>query len=433
MLRTHLPRAHLLRILAWLVPACAPAASQAAILGYMTPPPPLSEARIATLPPDQRTPWQTYLAHSRALAAADQAALATERKDGPAAPDPADGHGGGAGMPLDRPAAWYASAEARHVADVIVSVQTPAGGWGKNADRRGPLRLPGQHWVPGGKSFIGTIDNNATTTELRFLARVQAQAPGAPGQAWRDAFLKGVRYLLDAQYPNGGFPQVYPLEGGYHDAITFNDDALVDAVDLLAAAARRQGDYGFVPPSVAGRAQDAIDGALRLILASQVVAGGVRTAWGQQVDALTLAPVGARNFEPVSLVSQESAALLLYLMTLPEPSPQVAAAVHAGAGWLRKAALRDIAWTATPEGGRQRIASPGAGPIWARYYRIDVWPAAVQPIFGDRDRSIHDDVNELSLERRNGYAWYGTRPAQALAAYADWARRHPLPAPATPR
>jgi hypothetical protein len=57
----------------------------------------------------------------------------------------------------------------------------------------------------------------------------------------------------------------------------------------------------------------------------------------------------------------------------------------------------------------------------------------MKPIFGDRDRSIHVDVNELSLERRNGYGWYGTRPAEVLAAYADWARTHPLATPAVAR
>ena len=431
-----------LRILTWLVLTCAPAASPAAIIGHMTPPPPLSEARIATLPPAQQAPWQAYLAHSRALAAADRAALALERKDGPAPADPPEQRHSGADMPLKRPAAWYASPDARHVADVIVSFQTPAGGWGKNMARSGALRQRGQNWVATGDSYVGTIDNDATTTELRFLARVQAQVPGTAGASYRAAFLKGIRYLLDAQYPNGGFPQVYPLAGGYHDAITFNDDALLEVAEVLDAAARRDQEYGFVPPAVAAQARAAAGKVLQLILSTQVVVHGVRTVWGQQVDMLTLAPVGARNFEPVSLVSAESAALLEFLMMQPAPSPEVVAAVHAGAGWLRRAALRDIEWTegssdAAPEAGRRRVDRPGAGPVWARYYEIDdgeidAAHGSTRPIFGDRDRSIHDDVNELSPERRNGYAWYGTRPAAPLAAYAGWSRRHPLPASTVP-
>ena len=43
----------------------------------------------------------------------------------------------------------------------------------------------------------------------------------------------------------------------------------------------------------------------------------------------------------------------------------------------------------------------------------------------DRDRSIHDDVNAISLERRNGYAWFSNGPAKVLEAYARWPHRQP--------
>lgn len=42
-----------------------------------------------------------------------------------------------------------------------------------------------------------------------------------------------MRYLLNAQYPNGGWPQIWPLEGGFHDSITFNDNAVANAAMLL--------------------------------------------------------------------------------------------------------------------------------------------------------------------------------------------------------
>jgi PelA/Pel-15E family pectate lyase len=402
-----------------------PAASFAGVIGQMKPAEELTQARISTLAKARQAAWLTYFAHSRALMETERAALAAERAAGATADDPVEAHGGAHSMPLDRATAWYATPEARHVADNIVSFQTPAGGWGKNVDRTGPVRQRGQSYVilPR-QGFAGTIDNDATTTELRFLARVQAQAPGAAGQAYRDAFLKGVRYLLDSQYPNGGFPQVYPLQGGYHDAITFNDDALISVAKLLDTVAARHGDYSFVPASIASAARDATDKALEVILATQVVAGGVPTGWCQQHDMLTLAPVGARNFEPASLASGESASLLMYLMRVPNPSPQVVVAVHGGADWLRRVAVHDLEWTgADPGTGRRAVPKPGAGPLWSRFYDI----GSMQPVFGDRDRSIHDDVNEISLERRNGYGWYGTWPAKALEAYASWASAHPLP------
>lgn len=390
----------------------------AAILGYMTPAAALTDTRLAALPASQQAAWRSYLERSHALMDADRAALQAERGQQAFPADPPEAHT--AGMPLTRPDSWYATPDARHVADTIVSFQTPAGGWGKNADRSGLPRQRGQNYV-NGQSYVGTIDNDATTTELRFLARVQAQG-GVHARAWRDAFLKGLRYLLDAQYPNGGFPQVYPLQGGYHDAITFNDNAMLNVVEFLASVGTRQGDYAFVPAAAADAAGAAAGRGVSLILSSQVASAGQPGLWGQQHDPLTLAPAGARNFEPAALASAESAAILLFLMQQPAPSQEVLAAVHGGIACLRRSALYDLEWPrAKADTGRRTVAHPGAGPLWSRY--VDL--ATLRPVFGDRDRSIHSDANELSLERRNGYAWFGDWPARALAAYPAWARAHP--------
>ena len=408
-------------------PAVLPDVARAAQIGRMAPPEPLTSARIGALPAAGQPAWLAYLARSQAALAADQLALARERA-GQSGPEQAPhGLGGAAAMPLEQPSAWYASAEARHIADHIVSFQTPAGGWGKNMPRGGPLRQRGQHYVvaEGPKdawTFVGTIDNDATTTELRFLARVQAQLAGADGARYRAAFIQGVRYLLAAQYPNGGYPQVYPLNGGYHDAITYNDNAFSEVVAVLGAVAQRQDDYAFVPPALAADARQARDQALRLIVANQVVVNGQRTGWCQQYDALSLAPAGARNFEPAALAADETSAMLVTLMQLPDPTPDVQAAIHAGVAWLRDVAINDAEWVrAAPQTGNQLVLRKGAGPLWARYYDI----ATMRPIFGDRDRSIHDDVHDLSAERRDGYAWYGTWPAKALRRYAAWAGAHP--------
>jgi PelA/Pel-15E family pectate lyase len=71
-------------------------------------------------------------------------------------------------------------------------------------------------------------------------------------------------------------------------------------------------------------------------------------------------------------------------------------------------------------GGRHLQTKAGAGPIWARHYSISTG----LPVFGDRDKTICDDVSELSLERRNGYAWYSAGPQQALDAYTAWNKSH---------
>jgi PelA/Pel-15E family pectate lyase len=383
------------------VAAALPAIAQAGVVGHTVPAEPLVESRIAAIAdPVQRSAWQAYLTRSQAALAADKAALAAERQGG-LPPPPAPAPGSASSMPLKRGAAWYGTSEARRIAGNIVSFQTPSGGWGKNADRTAPPRLRGQAYVAAegkdGKqawTFVGTIDNGATTTELQFLARVQAALPGDDGASYRAAALKGIQYLLDAQYPNGGWPQVYPLQGGYHDAVTFNDDAMVSAIELLERVASREGDYGFVPPALAVKAQTAVQNGIGAILASQVRLGDVLTAWCQQHDALTLAPVGARNFEPAALASAESARILQLLQRQPRQAPALAEAIGAGKRWLRAAAL-------PAAGGRRR---------WARLYDM----ATMKPIFGDRNRSIHDDVNDLSAERQAGYAWFTSSPAKLL-------------------
>ena len=391
----------------------------AEVIGKMETPQALTESRLTALPPDQRAVWQAYLDRSRGLMAADKAALAAERVDSAAVPaaEPKPGNG----MPLKNPAPWYGSADALRVADNIVSYQTPAGGWGKNVNRSGPPRQRGEAYVhgdagkPEGWSYVGTIDNDATITELRFLARVITAGHGSRKAEYKAAFARGMEYLFTSQYPNGGFPQVYPLAGGYHDAITYNDNALANVTDLLEDVALRQGDYGFVAPELAARAAQARDQAERVIVASQIKTGGVLTAWCQQHDPLTLAPVGARNFEPIALTSVESARLLNVLMRDPAPNGAIVTAVDAGAAWLKRVAIHDQEWTRTKEGA-SLAPRAGAGPLWARFYDV----ATMRPIFGDRDRTIHTDVNELSPERRAGYAWYVNNPASTLDKYAKW-------------
>lgn len=403
------------------------AGANAAVIGTITPTEGISQKRVAALPAEQRAAWSEYLARSQMQHRADMEALAAERKGLAVIPPSPAEQGRDRSMPLDRAPDWYVSAEARHVADVIVSFQTPAGGWGKNQGRSGALRQRGQFFVAGderGWDFVGTIDNSATTTELRFLALVATALPGADGDRYRQSFERGLRYLLAAQFPNGGWPQVWPLQGGYHDAVTFNDDAVARVVALMQAVAMNEGGaYGFVAPGLREDAAGSVKRALDCILAAQLKVDGRRTIWGAQHDALTLAPVAARNFEPASLSSAESAGLLLFLMRLPDPSPEVVAAVHDGVAWLKRAARSDQAWTETA-GGRRLVEKPGAPPLWSRFYAVGPADSA-RPLFGDRDKTIHDDVSELSAERRNGYAWYVTSPQKAIKAWERWSKAHP--------
>ncbi len=407
-------------------------------IGVNTPAEALTRDRIAQLPSAQRDAWFKYLERSERQRQADKDAFQAELKRAGMTTPTDPPHGFAArGIPLDRDPAWYAGSAARHIADVVVSFQTPAGGWGKNMDMSKEERHPGERYGPNNVSrflsagdfdvpkepdwsYIGTIDNDATITQIEFLAKVASAAGEKDGTPYRAAFRRGIDYLLAAQYPNGGWPQVWPLEGGYHDAITYNDSAMTQVMDILRHVADGKDEYAFVPKNFRARASASFERGMRCVLATQIVSGGKLTVWAQQDDPLTLAPVSARNYEMPSLSSGESASVMEYLMSLPKPTPAVVRAVDAAAAWFEASKVTGYGWVGERRSpARKFVPVAGAGPLWARYYSLTTG----KPIFGDRDKTIHDDVNELSPERLNGYAWYGTSPAKALKEYADWKKR----------
>lgn len=418
----------------------AAAPVHAKTLGTLSPPPSLTAARvIKTLPADQQKPWLDYLQRSAAQMAADKAALKAERAKLKVIPPPPPSDKHDKSMPLDKPTEWYAGAEARHIADVIVSFQTPAGGWGKNQDRTGAIRQPGQDYVADNDSrflkpgdfdtpenphwhYVGTLDNNATTTEILFLARVAKAVPDKDAAPYRAAIIRGVQYLLKAEFPGGGWPQVWPLEGGYHDGLTYNDDAMLLAIRVLKQVAHNAGHhYSFVPKDIRKAAAAAVPRGQAIILKTQVKdSHGVPTIWAQQYDPLTLAPEAARNFEPDFPAVSESVPVLMDLMNLKNPDAAEVRAVYAAVAWLNKTAIHDMKW-AGPD--HHLVKSTGAPLLWARYYTADG-----EARFGDRDKSIHDTVTDISKERRNGYAWYGTWAGKALKRFEKWSAKHPLDA-----
>ena len=226
-------------------------------------------------------------------------------------------------------------------------------------------------------------------------------------------------YLLAAQFPNGCWPQGYPLQGSYHDAATFNDDATVNVLRVLRDAAG--GVPAFVPAATRARAGDAEARGIACVLDAQVRVGGVLTAWGQQHDPLTLAPTSARSYELTSLTGLESAGIVEYLMSVPSPSARVVTAVHAAAEWFRARAMTGFVYE-----GYEVAPRAGAGPIWARMYEI----GTERPIFANRDGVKLYDFDRLT-DRRRGYAWYTTEPASMLQDYDRWARAHPRSAKVT--
>lgn len=407
--------------------------SSAAILRTNPPARPLTAQRIDALPKDQQMPWREYLARSQQKRRADQDFLREELRahhlNQPVTPPENRSRRWAA---FDHPDDWYREREARHIADCILSFQTPAGGWSKNMNMAGELRSPGMLFAPDntsrfltgsdfdvsldrGWSYVGTFDNDATTLQMRFLAKFISSNTKDMAR-YRDAFQRGIDYIVDSQYPNGGWPQVWPLSGGYHDAITFNDNAFINILDLLNDIRSGAKSFEFISAETRDRAEKTFQLAMKCLLAAQVAVDGQRTIWPQQCDVLTLQPTSARNYEMPSLASGESAGILLFLMKIPNPDSEIVAAIDAGAAWFQANGIRDKVFKSSGSDGRHLSSAPGSGPIWARYYEV----GTNRPLFGDRDKTIHDSVDEISKERRAGYSWFGDAGKRVLQHYEKW-------------
>jgi PelA/Pel-15E family pectate lyase len=313
-----------------------------------------------------------------------------------------------------QPDAWYRSPEGLTMTANILSWQDPTGGWPlMNTTRELNTGDPSQAgpWGTGGALI------KATVNEMRFLARAHRATGDAKDLT---AVRRGLGFILMYQYPSGGWPHsVPPPADGYERYATFNDDMMVDVMTLLREIAAG-GDFASLPASDRQAAQAAFDKGLDFILKSQIVVDGQRTAWGQQHDEVTLEPRAARRFEPVAISGGESVGVLLLLMSLDHPSPEVSRAIRDGAVWYDAVKIEGIAFVR--ENGDATVRpDPSASPLWARFYEI----GTNRPIFAGRDGIIRYDLAEVEQERRGGYGWYSPAGARVLSAYADWRRAHP--------
>lgn len=289
--------------------------------------------------------------------------------------------------------------------DNILSWQSGEGTWPKNQDNTA------KPFTGDRQKIQGTFDNGSTTEELRFLARAYTSTKE---DRCRDAFLKGFRHILRAQYPTGGWPQFFPPGKKYHRHITFNDDAMARLLNFLREVAAAA-PYGFLESTERKSAQDSFDRGIQCILKCQIKVQGKLTAWCAQHDELDYSPRPARTYELVSLSGSESAGILLLLMSLDSPSPEVRQAIKAGADWFAASKLTGIRVVKT-DGDRRVVKDPAAPPLWARFYEIE----SNRPFFCGRDGVKKYDLAEIEKERRNGYSWYGNWGERVQLGYAKW-------------
>jgi PelA/Pel-15E family pectate lyase len=313
------------------------------------------------------------------------------------------------------------------LADNMITWQMPHGGFYKNAKSVYAKAWDGSAarsgWFGDNNVELGTIDNDATVTEILFLADVYQRGGKS---AHRDAARKAMDFLLNMQYASGGFPQVYPARTGttYSNYVTFNDDAMIRVLVLLDHALQKKAPLGdgFLTEVQLAKLQTAIDKAVDFILKAQIVQNGVKTVWCAQHDPVTFAPLGARAYELPSKSGKESVLVTAFLMSRPQTA-EVAAAVKGALAWYNSSAVKlaNTAYEKTNSKANKTnpfIAQAGS-TTWYRFYELN----SDTPIFSGRLPNASDcekpepfatcrgkqaDIMQIEYERRYGYEWGGS-------------------------
>ena len=202
-----------------------------------------------------------------------------------------------------------------------------------------------------------TFDDNNSQSALRLLMEVDSALQQQDPEVHR-AVVYGLAKLLEAQYPNGAWPQTYngeprnpadyPVQQArfpetwsrtypgieYGELYTFNDNVICDLIHTLLEAHQLYGTQEYL--DAARKGGDFI------VLAQLPVPQPV---WAQQYNP-HMEPAWARKFEPPAAVSRESGGVVhtlvdLYLYTAED---KYLAPIPAAVDWFRRARLPDGRW-----------------------------------------------------------------------------------------
>lgn len=318
---------------------------------------------------------------------------------------------------------FFLTADAARIGRQVIAYQRETGGWPKNIDmaREMSEQEIADVLAEKGRRDDSTTDNNATTMQMAFLARLYKATGDSTALA---AFRHGVDYLLYGQYPNGGWPQFWPEMRGYQEHITFNDNAMVNTLTVIRDIRDGREPYdtpGLVDRATSIRLEQAFDRGIECILATQIIADGEPTVWAQQYDRNTLKPAKARAYELPAYCSMESMAIAWLLMDIPNPSAEIRRAIEGAMKWYDRYKITGyrVERTGTkgaPDYNTVLIADENADPIWARYYDLE----QCEPFVCGRDGIPRKHLEEIEPERRNGYCWFSAYPNSLYKRYERW-------------
>lgn len=307
------------------------------------------------------------------------------------------------------------------LAEKIVLYQLPVGGWGKQLNDKSVVNYN----MPVDKNLLrkikatgddhATIDNNATSREINILIKAYA---ATKNPEYLKSAEKGIHYLLLMQYDNGGFPQYYPNTGLYRKQVTYNDNAMINALTVLYNVAEGKNDFDAVDSKLREKSKAALQKGIECILKTQVLQKESPSIWADQYNEITLQPDKARAFEPISLATGESVGIIRFLMMQPA-TPEIQKSVNAAIEWFKDNKIEGYSYNVGQQNGKtvRILAEDKNSVIWARFYDIHT----NKPLFGDRDGSVKYNYNDVSEERRNGYSWFGDSPQKLIdKEYPKW-------------
>lgn len=318
---------------------------------------------------------------------------------------------------------FFKTAEAKRIGDNVLLYQQTTGGWPKNIYMAAELSEAEYQAALANKSKVNesTIDNNATTTEMEYLARLFL-ATGE--EKYKEGVLQGIAYLFESQYENGGWPQFYPRPKGYYTQITYNDNAMARVMEVLQDVYNGKAPYTFLTEEQKAQAKASFDKGVECILATQVRQNGKLTVWCAQHDKETLEPCKARAYELPSLSGQESDNIVILLMTIPNPSEAIIQSIESAVAWFKANQIdglkREYFTNAEGKKDYRMVACEDCPPLWARFCELD----DNRPFFSDRDGVKKYDLSEIGYERRNGYSWYNSDGLKVFKKYEQWKKKN---------
>ncbi len=319
----------------------------------------------------------------------------------------------------------YSSIEYEKIADNILLYQKSNGGWPKNYDMQAILTDQQKIKIVSSKNLLNTcFDNSATYSQLNYLEKVYHLS----GQVkYKDAFIDGIKFILAAQYPNGGWPQFYPDTSGYRKYITFNDGAMLGVMKLLQKIVNQEKDFIIIDDDLFDKVLVSFNLGINCILNTQIIKSDSLLVWCQQHDNINLKPMDARSYEPAAICNGESSDIVEFLMSLKKPNERIIKSIKSAVRWFESSKIFGIKLETisaphleyqyrNSDHDKIVVEDPNAKPIWARYYSLETHI----PIFCNRDGNIVYSFSEVERERRIGYAWYVYGPQVVLDNYPKW-------------